>query len=68
MMHLSVGDEVTIRYGRRQGQKGRVIRTQLADVYEVKVADGSILFFSSKGLERELVEQGYLESEQEGSR
>jgi hypothetical protein len=53
MTHFSVGDQVVIRYGRQQGQKGKIIRTQLADVYEVKVLDGSILFFSSKGLDKE---------------
>jgi hypothetical protein len=63
MIYLSVGDEVTIRYGRQQGQKGRIIRTQLADVYEVKVADGPILFYCAKGLQKELVEQVVPESE-----
>jgi ribosomal protein L24 len=68
MMHLSVGDEVTIRWGRQQGQKGRIIRTQVADVYEVKVADGPILCYSAKGLQKDLVEQVVPESEPLGSR
>jgi hypothetical protein len=50
---FSVGDEVIIRYGRQQGQKGKIIKRQQADVYEVRVADGSVLFFSGKGLENE---------------
>jgi hypothetical protein len=57
MTHFSVGEQVVIRYGKQQGQKGKIIRTQLADVYEVKVLDGSILFFSSKGLEKEAAQQ-----------
>jgi hypothetical protein len=68
MIYFSVGDEVTIRYGRQQGQKGRIIRTQVADVYEVKVADGRILCFSAKGLQKNLVEQVVPESEPQGSR
>jgi hypothetical protein len=50
---FSVGDEVIIRYGRQQGQKGKIIKRQQADVYEVRVEDGSVLFFSGKGLEKE---------------
>jgi ribosomal protein L24 len=68
MIYLSVGDEVTIRYGRQQGQKGRIIRTQLADVYEVKVADGPIRCFSSKRLHKDLVDQVVPKSESQGSR
>jgi hypothetical protein len=52
MTHFSVGEQVIIRYGRQQGQKGTIIRSQLVDVYEVKVEDGSILNYSSKGLVR----------------
>ncbi len=52
MTHFSVGEAVIIRYGRQQGQKGIIIRSQLADVYMVKVENGSILFYSGKGLEK----------------
>jgi redox-sensitive bicupin YhaK (pirin superfamily) len=51
--HFSVGDQVIIRYGRHQGQKGKIIKSQQADVYEVRVEDGSVLFFSGKGLDKE---------------
>ena len=53
MTRFSVGDQVIIRYGRQQGQKGKIIKTQHADVYEVRVEDGSVLFFSGKGLDKE---------------
>jgi hypothetical protein len=43
-------EQVIIRYGSRQGQQATVIRTRQADVYEVRVEDGSILFYSGKGL------------------
>jgi hypothetical protein len=50
MSPFSVGELVVVRYGKRQGQKGTILRTQQTDVYEVKVEDGTVLFFSSKGL------------------
>ena len=53
MARFSVGDRVIIRYGRQQGQKGKIIKSQQADVYEVRVEDGSVLFFSGKGLDKE---------------
>ena len=53
MTRFCVGEQVTIRYGREQGQKGKIIKSQSADVYQVKVEDGSVLFFSGKGLEKE---------------
>ena len=56
MTRFSVGDRVIVRYGTHQGQRGRVIKTQQADVYEVKIADGFVLFFSAKGLEKDDVE------------
>ena len=52
MTRFSIGEQVTIRYGRQQGQKGKIIKSQSADVYQVKVEDGSVLFFSGKGLKR----------------
>ncbi len=52
MTRFSVGEQVIIRYGRQQGQKATIIRSQLADGYMVKVEDGSIRFYSGKGLEK----------------
>jgi hypothetical protein len=50
---LSEGEQVIIRYGRHQGQRATIIKSQVEDSYRVKVEDGTILFFSSKGLEKE---------------
>jgi hypothetical protein len=52
MIRFAVEDQVVVRYGKHQGQKGRIIKNQEPDVYEVKVDDGMILFFSGKGLEK----------------
>lgn len=57
MTHFSVGDHVTIRYGKHQGKKATIMTSQPADSYKVKVEDGFVLFFSSKGLVREEVQQ-----------
>ena len=59
MTHFSVGEHVLIRYGKQHGQKATILKRQPAEVYEVKVEDGAILFFSGKGLEseKERVEQ-----------
>jgi hypothetical protein len=46
-----VGDPVIIRYGKQQGQKARILKSQPGDAYTVKVEDGSVLFFSGKGLQ-----------------
>jgi len=51
MTSFVVGDQVIVRYGTHQGQRGEIIKTQQADVYQVKIEDGFILFFSAKGLE-----------------
>jgi len=54
MTHFSVGEQVIIRYGRHEGQKATIIlRSQPGDAYRVKVEDGSVLFFTSKGLKKE---------------
>jgi hypothetical protein len=53
MTHFAVGEQVLIRYGKHQGLKAKVIESQPADVYKVKISDGSILFFTSKGLAKE---------------
>jgi hypothetical protein len=53
MRPFSVGDHVIIRYGRQQGQRATIMKSRLADDYKVKAEDGSILFFSWKGLQKE---------------
>jgi ribosomal protein L24 len=53
MMRFSKGDEVVIRFGKLQGQKGKVIETQPAQVYKVKTEDGSVHYFTWKGLQRD---------------
>jgi len=53
MAHFSVGDQVVVRYGKQQGQKATIIKNPQADVYKVKVEDGSIRYYSGKGLEKE---------------
>ena len=53
MTFFSKGDRVIIRFGKRQGQKGKVIESRTAHVYTVRVEDGGILTFSWKGLARE---------------
>jgi hypothetical protein len=50
MTHFCVGDRVIIRYGRHQGQKAKIIKSTQTDVFQVKVEDGFVLFFSGKGL------------------
>jgi ribosomal protein L24 len=53
MTRFAVGDQVVIRYGKHEGQTGRIIKTREPNVYEVKVEDGFILFYSEKGLEKD---------------
>ena len=50
MIRFSVGDPVIIRYGKRQGRKATIVKSQPGDAYTVKVEDGIILFYSGKGL------------------
>jgi hypothetical protein len=52
MTRFSVGERVIIRYGRHQGQRATIIKSQPAGAYRVKLEDGIVLFYSSKGLER----------------
>ena len=56
MTSFSVGEQVVIRFGRQQGQKATIIKNQAPEVYLVKVQDGSVLFFSGKGLAKEEVQ------------
>ena len=53
MSNFSVGDQVIIRFGKQQGQKATILKSQPADAYIVKIEDGSVLFFSGKGLEKQ---------------
>jgi hypothetical protein len=53
MTRFFVGELVVIRWGTRQGKKGKIMRKLPSDGYEVKVEDGSVAFFSSKGLEKQ---------------
>lgn len=52
-MSFSVGEQAIIRFGRLRGQKVTIINCQLRDGYRVKAEDGTVLCFSSKGLEKE---------------
>ena len=53
MARFSVGEQVIIRYGRHQGQKATIMKSQPEDAYKVKAEDGTVLFFVGKGLEKE---------------
>jgi hypothetical protein len=53
MPRFSVGEQVIIRYGSQQGQRAIILKSQPVDGYRVKVEDGSIRFYSGKGLARE---------------
>jgi hypothetical protein len=53
MTHFTVGEHVTIRWGKHEGQKGTIIKSLLADSYKVKKEDGSVAYFSGKGLEKQ---------------
>jgi hypothetical protein len=50
---FSVGEHVVIRHGERQGQRGRVVERQPAEVYKVLLGDGTALFFCRQSLLRE---------------
>ena len=53
MDHFSVAEQVVVRYGKHHGQKATIMKSQPGDAYKVKVEDGTVLFFSGKGLEKE---------------
>jgi hypothetical protein len=53
MTSFATGDQVIIRFGKRQGQKGKIIASRPEHIYEVRAEDGRILFFSWKGLATE---------------
>jgi hypothetical protein len=50
MTRFAKGDQVIIRFGKRQGQPARIIESQPANVYKVRAEDGSVHFFSGKGI------------------
>jgi hypothetical protein len=52
MDRFVVGNRVIIRYGTQSGQKGTIVNNQEADVFRVRLEDGSVLFFCGKGLEK----------------
>jgi ribosomal protein L24 len=52
MMRFFKGDEVFIRFGKRQGQLATIVESQPANVYKVKAEDGWLVYYSAKGLER----------------
>ncbi len=53
MTRFSVGEQVNIRYGRHQGQTATIMKSSQADVFKVKAEDGTVLFFSGKGLQKQ---------------
>lgn len=53
MTHFIVGDQVIIRFGDQQRQKATIIKNPTLNVYKVKVEDGSVRYYSGKGLEKE---------------
>jgi hypothetical protein len=60
MTHFSVGEQVIIRYGKHEGQKAIILRSKPVDAYRVKAEDGTVLFFTSKGLQKERVQKAVL--------
>jgi len=50
MTRFSVGEQVIIRYGLHQGQTAIILKSQSGDAYRVKAEDGTVLFYSGKGL------------------
>jgi hypothetical protein len=52
MVHFSAGDQVIIRFGRRQDQQGTIVECRPGHVYKVRAKDGSVHYFTDKGLAR----------------
>ena len=53
MENFAVGEKVVVLYGKHQGRSATVMKSQPGDAYKVKVEDGTVLFFSRKGLKKE---------------
>ena len=58
MTRFFAGEKVIIRYGTHQGKKAIIMKTQPSDAYKVKAENGFILFYSSRGLEKEQSPKG----------
>ena len=56
MPQFSIGDNVRILFGTRQGQIAEIVDVQQAQVYEVKLKDDSFLFFDRMSLKKETTE------------
>jgi hypothetical protein len=50
MIDFSLGDHVIIRYGLQQGQKATIVKCRHPDTYLVRVEDGTVRFYSGKGM------------------
>ena len=50
MTAFSIGDHVIIRYGLQQSQKATIVKCRHPDTYLVRVDDGTVRFYSGKGL------------------
>ena len=53
MPQFSIGDNVRILFGTRQGQVAEIVGVQQAQVYEVKLKDDSSLLFGAMSLKEE---------------
>jgi hypothetical protein len=53
MPQFSIGDNVRILFGTRQGQVAEIVDVQQAQVYEVKLKDDSSLLFGAMSLKEE---------------
>ena len=52
MTDFSVGDHVIIRDGLQQGQKATIVKCRHPDTYLVRFEDGTVRFYSGKGMAR----------------
>src|SRR6516165_8378742 len=52
MTDFSVGDHVIIRYGLQQDQKATIVKCRHPDTYLVRFEDGTVRFYSGKGMAR----------------
>jgi hypothetical protein len=53
MTRFAVGEQVTIRFGKHQGQKAKIVKSQTADAYRVRIENGFVLCYTWKGLAKE---------------
>jgi hypothetical protein len=52
MKTFAIGDRVIIRHGQQRGRKAVIMEVQSAEIYKVRLPDGSFLLYSISGLER----------------